>query len=106
MSTRIVLTSDSPETSFFIAPEKPLHRQYEALRAYFVEGLSSVEVARRFAYTPGAFRVLCHRFRSDTDLQDRFFKDVQRGPQAAPVRDRLRGRVVAMRKKNMSVYDI
>lgn len=105
-STRNALTAGSREASFFLAPEKPLHRQYEALRAYVIDGLSSVEVARRFGYTPGAFRVLCHRFRTDDALQDRFFKDVQHGPQAAPVRDRLRERVVAMRKKNMSVYDI
>jgi hypothetical protein len=63
-------------------------------------------VAHHFGYTPGAFRVLCHRFRSDKNKQERFFKDVQHGPQAASVRDRLRERVVAMRKKNLSVYDI
>ena len=105
-STRNAITPASPEAGFFLGPEKPLHRQYEALRAYFVEELSSAEVASRFGYTPGAFRVLCHRFRTDEHKQDRFFKDVQRGPQAAPVRDRLRERVIAMRKKNLSVYDI
>ena len=106
ISTRNAITPASPEAGFFLGPEKPLHRQYEALRAYFVEELSSAEVASRFGYTPGAFRVLCHRFRTDEHKQDRFFKDVQRGPQAAPVRDRLRERVIAMRKKNLSVYDI
>ena len=106
IGTRNEITNISPEAGFFIGPEKPLHRQYEALRAYFVEQVSSAEVASRFGYTPGSFRVLCHRFRNDEDLQERFFKDVQRGPQAAHVRDRLRERVVAMRKKNLSVYDI
>ena len=104
--TRNALTNISAEAGFFIGPEKPIHRQYEALRAYFVEQVSSAEVASRFGYTPGSFRVLCHRFRNDEDVQERFFKDVQRGPQAAHVRDRLRERVVAMRKKNLSVYDI
>jgi hypothetical protein len=68
--------------------------------------MSSVEAAERFGYSPGAFRVICHRFRSDENREERFFKDVLHGPQAAPVRDRLREKVVAMRKKNMSVYDI
>jgi hypothetical protein len=91
---------------FFLAPEKPLHRQYEALRAFFVEGQSSQDVARRFGYTPGAFRVLCHEFRHDPEKRDSFFPHVKHGPQSAPVRDRVRDLAVAMRKKNLSVYDI
>ena len=64
------LTDYSREARFFLEPLSPLHRQYEALRAYFVEGLPSAEAARRFGYTPGAFRVLCHQFRRTQDLQD------------------------------------
>ena len=40
---------------------------YEALRAYFMEDLSSAEVAKAFGYTPGSFRVLCHQFRRDDE---------------------------------------
>lgn len=100
------ITPGRPEGHFFLAPEKTTHRQYEALRAYFVEGLSSKEAARRFGYTPGSFRGLCHRFRKIEDRADHFFRDVPRGPQSAPVRDRLRDKVVAMRKRNLSVYDM
>jgi hypothetical protein len=96
----------SAEAQFFLAPEKPLHRQYEALRAFFVEGSLSREVARRFDYTPGAFRVLCHEFRHDPEKRKSFFQDVRHGPQNAPVRDRVRTLAIAMRKKNLSVYDI
>ena len=32
----------------FIVPANATHRRYEALRAYFVEGLSGAEAARRF----------------------------------------------------------
>jgi len=46
---------------FFTEPHTPKQRQYEALRAYFVEGCPSEEVARPFGYSPGAFRVLCHQ---------------------------------------------
>ena len=94
------------EANFFRAPEKPLHRQYEALRSYFVDDLPSPEVAARFGYTPGAFRVLCTRFRQEPEKSDRFFRDVKRGPQSSPLRDRLRERIVALRKKNLSVYDV
>lgn len=84
----------------------PLHRQYEALRAYFVDGMSSAEAARKFGYSPGSFRVLCHQFRHGKMQEESFFRQVRRGPSRAPVRDRFRERVVAMRKKNLSVYDI
>jgi len=100
------LTSAAPERRFFVEPEKSLHRQYEALRAFFVDGLPAAEVAERFGYSYGAFRVLCTRFRRNAAKQEHFFKEVQRGPRSAPVRDRLREQVVAMRKRNMSVYDI
>ena len=45
--------------AFFLQPAVPKQRQYEALRAYFVEGRPSHEVARAFGYSPASFRVLC-----------------------------------------------
>lgn len=98
--------TESTDARFFLAPEKPLQRQYEALRAFFVDKLYSSDVARRFGYTPGAFRVLCHQFRHDPGKRTGFFQDVKHGPQKAPSRDRVRQLAVAMRKKNLSVYDI
>ena len=105
-SNRNTLTSSSKEAQFFLAPEKPLQRQYEALRTYFVQGFASAEVARRFGYSPGAFRVLCHEFRHHINQQEHFFRDTRPGPQSAPARDAVRELVVAMRKRNLSVYDI
>ena len=101
-----ITESQDPQARYFLEPQSTHHRQYEALRAYFVEGLPSAEVARRFGYSPGSFRILCHRFRHRSQDEEPFFRDVERGPHAAPVRDRLRDRVVAMRKQNLSVYDI
>jgi hypothetical protein len=95
-----------PDAQFFLAPETPLQRQYEALRAYFVEQAPSHQVARRFGYTPGAFRVLCHQFRHDPAKRAAFFPVATQGPHAAPKRDRVRSLAVAMRKRNLSVYDI
>jgi hypothetical protein len=96
----------SPEARFFAEPETALQRQYEALRAFFLEGLPSHEVARRFSYTPGSFRVLCHEFRHNPEKRKSFFQEVKHGPQNAPVRDRVRDLAIAMRKRNLSVYDI
>lgn len=105
ISTRKSLT-ERQATRFFLGPETPSQRQYEALRAYFVEGLPSTQVAQRFGYTPGAFRVLCHQFRHDPAHRAAFFPPRPPGPHAAPQRDRVRALVVALRKKNLSVYDI
>lgn len=88
----------------FLEPTDPPHRQYEALRAYFVEGLPSHEVAKRFGYTPGSFRVLCHQFRQNP--QRPFFIQPRQGPHRAPKRDPVRDHVIAMRKQNFSIYDI
>jgi len=77
---------------------------YEALRAYFVEGHPSQEVARAFGYSPGAFRVLCHQFRRDPHPQ--FFVSAARGPRTQPRKSKAREVVLALRKQNHSVYEI
>ena len=91
-------------TRFFREPQQPRHRQYEALRAYFAEGLPSADAARRFGYTPGAFRVLCHAFRHGQRRD--FFADAPRGPQVQTKKDPARPVIIALRKQNLSVYDI
>src|SRR5712671_4971790 len=92
--------------NFFLSPQFPMQRQYEALRAYLLEEEPSADVARRFGYSPGAFRVLCHQFRHDPQARASFFRQPQRGPQTTPARDRVRDLAVAMRKRNLSVYDM
>jgi hypothetical protein len=88
----------------FLEPVNSTHRQYEALRAFFVEGLPSAEAARRFGYTPGSFRVLCHEFRQNPHRN--FFLPPSKGPQASPKTDPLRDQIIALRKQNLSIYDI
>lgn len=94
----------SEEAEFFLQPNHPRQRQYEALRAYFVDQRSVQEVAARFGYSPGAFHVLCHQFRKDP--QRPFFIPTRPGPKYSPKRDAARDRVIALRKKNYSVEDI
>src|SRR5271166_91812 len=87
----------------FLVPTNATHRQYEALRAFFVEGIPSAEVARSFGYTPGSFRVLVHQFRQNPRRD--FFLTPAKGPHSAPKADPLRDRVIALRKQNLSIYD-
>jgi hypothetical protein len=88
----------------FLEPENANQRLYEALRAHFVEGLSCSQAAQRFGYSPASFRVLVHRFRQDP--QRPFFVIPAKGPHAAPKTDRARDRIIALRKQNLSIYDI
>jgi hypothetical protein len=88
----------------FLEPTSPTHRQYEALRAYFVDELPSHEAAARFGYTPGSFRILCHQFRQDPSRT--FFAPSRKGPRPTPTQDRVREAIVTLRKQNLSIYDI
>jgi hypothetical protein len=88
----------------FLQPTNATHRQYEALRAYFVEGLPGSEVAERFGYTYASFRTLTHQFRKEPNRP--FFLSPAKGPHTAPKKQALRDRVIALRKQHFSIYDI
>jgi hypothetical protein len=89
---------------FFAEPATARQRQYEALRAFFVERVGSAEAAHRFGYSPGAFRVLCHAFRRG-ELPE-FFATAHPGPRGQPRKSRAHEQIVALRKRNYSVYEI
>jgi hypothetical protein len=74
------------------------------LRAFFVEDMASAEAARRFGYAPGAFRVLCHAFRRG-ELPE-FFATARTGPRQQPKKSRAHEQIVALRKRNYSIYEI
>jgi transposase len=89
---------------FFLEPASPRQRQYEALRAYFVEGRPAPEVARAFGYSVGALHVLAHHFRRDP--APAFFLTPRRGPQVQPKKAAARDLLIRLRKQNHSVYEI
>ena len=88
----------------FLTPSNSTHRQYEALRAYFVEELPSVEAAQKFGYSPASFRVLCHEFRKDPHRE--FFLPPAKGPKRSSEKTQIHQRIIALRKQNNSIYDI
>ena len=103
------VTIGAPKTlsecrKFFLEPNCPKQRHYEAFRAFFVEGRSSAEVARAFGYTPGTFQVMCHRFRREADPT--FFVSPKPGPRSQPKKSAARDAIVELRKRNHSIYEI
>jgi len=89
---------------FFLQPHSPKQRQYEALRAYFLEEKLSKDVARSFGYSVSAFHVMCHHFRRDPNPV--FFVSPKHGPRSQPKKSAARDLIVSLRKKNYSVYEI
>jgi hypothetical protein len=88
---------------FFKHPETAGQRQYEALRAYFVDKISGKEVARRYNYTYPAFNSLKQKFKSGLV---KFFVTPPKGPKGPRIPDELRQTIINYRKKNLSAYQI
>jgi hypothetical protein len=89
---------------FFLHPTSAKQRQYEALRAYYVDEQPVAEVARAFGYSPGAFHVLCHHFRRQAAPV--FFAAPRPGPHGQPKKSAARESIIALRKRNYSIYEI
>jgi len=89
---------------FFLHPTSAKHRQYEALRAYYVDERPAAEAARAFGYSPGAFHVLCHHFRRHAAPV--FFAAPRPGPRVQPKKSAARETIIALRKRNYSIYEI
>ena len=90
---------------YFREPDHPLQRRYEALRAYFLDGRSAAEAARRFHYSVHSFEVLASQFRQGKLTP--FFRDIPHGRKDHPVSEPLRDAVLRLRhEENLSVLDI
>ncbi len=96
--------------TFFTSPNNPMHKQYEALRAFFVEKLTADEVAKRFNYTQSTVysltKVFKQQLQNSDQLQNRFFNQVRFGRKPADDHDQIREHIVLLRKKYLSVCDI
>ena len=60
------MTAGSPQgggAEAFTVPEQANHRRYEALRAYYVEGLTHAEAGAAFGYTRWAMVDLVRSYR-------------------------------------------
>src|SRR5215475_1917609 len=91
---------------FFTAPAGTNQRRYEALRAFFVDGLTHAEAGARFGYTRWAMVNLVRQHRAG---QLRLFAEPRKPgppPGVAPGKERVRGRVVQFRRECLSTYEI
>ncbi len=94
---------------FFEVPKCVAHKQYEALRMYYLEGAPANEVAERFSYTYRAFTSLVTTFRRKVimDPQDSiFFIKNSPGRKSSPETNQAKAIIIQMRKKYYSVPEI
>jgi len=90
----------------FTTPEQANQRRYEALRAWYVDGLSYEQAGQRFGYTRWAMVDLVRQWRAGK-LQ--LFAAPRRPgppPGAAPAKERVRGRVIELRRQGLSTDEI
>ena len=81
-------------------------RRYEALRAYFTEGLTYEQAGARFGYTRWAMINLVRQHRAGK--LELFAPPRKPGPPpgTAPAKDRARGRAIELRRQGLSAYEI
>lgn len=94
---------------FFQQPQNITHKQYEALRAFYVERQSAQAVAQRFGYTVSAVYSLARDFKqllSTQNPEQRFFAPHQPGRKPLTGREKVRDLILTLRKKYLSVADI
>jgi hypothetical protein len=95
--------------TYFQTPSAISHKQYEALRAFFIDHQKAEKVARQFGYKLSAFYSLVRDFRAHLNSnasEDFFFKVSKKGRRVKPEGPTLLDSIVALRKKNFSIPDI
>jgi transposase len=99
-------SAQDDEASAFTAPEQVNHRRYEALRAFFVDGLSHAEAGERFGYTRWAMINLVRDYRNGKLTLFAAPRKPGPVPGTAPAKERVRGRVIELRREGLSTYEI
>ena len=94
---------------YFEMPKSVAHKQYEALRMYYLDNAPAREVARRFGYTYRAFTSLVTTFRRKITMDPKdsiFFIENTSGRKISPETNEARAVIIDMRKKYYSVPEI
>jgi len=95
-----------PKT-FFLKPLNPLQKQYEALKAFYVNGLSSARVCKQFGLSQAYFKKL--RFLFVKKLKqgiNSFFPTIKTGPKQRRTPKTTIEEIVLLRKRNYAITDI
>ena len=95
--------------NFFLTPKSIAQKQYEALRAYYVENKSAKEVAKEFGYKHRGFTSIVLDFNKKLKVsngRDIFFTETTKGRKPTNEVDSARNVIVRLRKQYLSVAEI
>lgn len=88
----------------FTRPSQPNQRRYEALRAYFVEGVSAAEVGRRLGYRRQSVEALVNDYRKGR--LGELFTVARPGPKHQPKKDAARELATRLRRQRHGIEEI
>ena len=88
---------------YFNNPKSKRQKQYEAVRAFVIEGKSAEEVARKFGYTAGTVYTFTRNAKAK---RFELFPMVKMGPQKRRTSNEIQQLIVSYRNKNLSSKDI
>lgn len=94
---------------FFHSPQNAVQKQYEALRAFYVEKCPGEEVAKRFGYTLSSFYSLTRDFKKNLthdNPEQHFFISRATGRKPKDETNEAAQLIIDLRKKYLSVSDI
>jgi hypothetical protein len=92
---------------YFSNPSVPAQRHYEALKAYYHEGLKAPDAAGKYGLSPKYFKKLRFEFvQKLLNGINPFFSSNKPGPKKRLTNNETIQRIVALRKQNYSVVDI
>ena len=94
--------------AYFLSIANPVHKQYLALRRFYVDDCSAEQVAREFGYTTSTVYTYVRNFKEElaSGNDEPFFKESTPGRKKLDHGGEINSLVVAYRKKNMSVPEI
>ena len=104
-ATQKAITPDQ----FFLSPALPQQKQYEALRAFFIDRVAAAEIAARFGYSTLTVYSLIRDFRRELgsgNPEKLFFSAAGRGRPARLALSDCDEQIIELRKQYLSVPDI
>ena len=94
---------------YFLHPSSIAHKQYEALRFFFVENVSAADVAKKFGYTYRGFTTIISDFKKklkNKETSEPFFQERQKGRKRPDNILQANQIIISMRQTNHSVDEI
>lgn len=94
---------------YFLTNTLVIKKKYEALKAFYQDGLSAKTITEQFGYTLSAFYSLARDFQKhlrESPDTDYFFKDTSLRPKRVTDASDIDASIIALRKKAFSLSDI